>query len=194
MIHVGEGPLRLVIFGRQGAGKGTQCARLVEHLGISHISTGDMLRSAVAAGTDMGLKASEVMNNGGLVGDDIMNGIVRDRLEEEDVNTVGFVLDGFPRTIPQAEALSIILGKRKLHAAVNLDVPLTEVTKRMKARAREDDTDEGISRRLQLYEQETQPVLGWFAARDNLVTVDGLASEVVVWERLLSAIKSAASV
>lgn len=191
MSVIGEGPLRLVIFGRQGAGKGTQCARLVDKFGISHISTGDMLRAAVEAETEMGLKAEAVMSSGGLVGDDVMNGIVRDRLEETDANTGGFVLDGFPRTIPQAEALSLILGKRKMHAAINIDVPLEEVTSRMKARGREDDTDEGIARRLELYEQETQPVLGWFAARDRLVTVDGFDTEDVVWDRLLAAIKAA---
>jgi len=184
-----EGPLRLVIFGRQGAGKGTQCARLVSDLGISHISTGDMLRAAVAAETDLGLKAASIMRDGGLVGDDIMNGIVRERLDEDDANTAGFVLDGFPRTIHQAEALSVILGKRHLHAAVNLEVPLDEVTKRMKARAREDDTDDGIARRLELYEQETTPVLEWFSARDQLVTVDGFDTEEIVWERLLKAVK-----
>ena len=185
--------LNLILTGPPGAGKGTQCARLVEHFGIAHISTGDMLRAAVAAETDMGLKAQTVMSDGGLVGDDIMNGIVRDRLDEEDANTGGFVLDGYPRTVPQAEALSIILGKRELHAAVNIDVPLEEVTKRMKARGREDDTDEGIARRLELYEQETQPVLGWFGARDRLVTVDGFDTEDEVWDRLISTIKGAAS-
>lgn len=193
MSGIVEGPLRLVIFGRQGAGKGTQCARLVVHFGIAHISTGDMLRAAVAAETDMGLKAQEVMSDGGLVGDDIMNGIVRDRLDLEDANSGGFVLDGYPRTVPQAEALSVILGKRELHAAVNIDVPLEEVTKRMKARGREDDTDEGITRRLDLYEKETQPVLDWFSARDRLVAVDGFDSEEVVWDRLITAIKDAAS-
>ncbi len=192
MSGIGEGPLRLVIFGRQGAGKGTQCARLVEEFGVAHISTGDMLRAAVAAETDMGLKAKAVMSSGGLVGDDIMNGIVRDRLDETDANTGGFVLDGFPRTIPQAEALSIILGKRELHAAVNIDVPLEEVTARMKARGREDDTEEGIARRLELYEQETQPVLEWFSARNRLITVDGFSTEDIVWDRLVSAIKAAA--
>ncbi len=189
-----EGPLRLVIFGRQGAGKGTQCARLVEHFGIAHISTGDMLRASVAAETDMGLKAKEIMASGGLVGDDIMNGIVRERLDSEDANTGGFVLDGFPRTLRQAEALSVILGKRELHAAVNIEVPLVEVTKRMKARGREDDTDEGIARRLDLYEQDTQPVLDWFGARDQLVTVDGFDLEDVVWQRLLTAVKASAGI
>ena len=187
-------PIRLVIFGRQGAGKGTQCARLVEAFGVVHISTGDMLRGAVAAGTELGLKAKAVMDAGDLVGDDIMNGIVRDRLNHDDVKSSGFVLDGYPRTAAQAEALVMVLGDSGLHAAVNLDVPIAEVTARMKARGRADDTDEGITRRLELYEQETAPVLDWFAARDLLVTVDGFADEPVVTERLLEAVRSSAVV
>ncbi len=181
-------PIRLVIFGRQGAGKGTQCVRLVEKYGIAHISTGDMLRSAVAAGTEMGLKAKAIMDAGNLVGDDVINGIVRERLAEDDATTAGFVLDGYPRTVGQAEALVQILGENELHAAVDLDVPLEEVTVRMKARGRADDTAEGIARRLELYEQETRPVLNWFAARDLLLTVDGLAEEQTVTDRLLAAI------
>lgn len=185
-------PIRLVIFGRQGAGKGTQCVRLVETFGVIHISTGDMLRGAVAAGTELGKKAKAVMDAGDLVGDDIINGIVRERLAQDDVIASGFVLDGYPRTAAQAEALVMVLGEDRLHAAIDLDVPVEEVTERMKARGRADDTDEGIARRLELYEQETRPVLDWFAARDLLVTVDGLASEAVVTERLLAAVRSAA--
>lgn len=181
-------PIRLVIFGRQGAGKGTQCVRLVERYGVVHISTGDMLRGAVAAGTDLGLKAKAVMDAGDLVGDDIMNGIVRERLAEPDAVERGFVLDGYPRTVAQAEALVQILGAARLHAVVDLDVPLAEVTERMKARGRDDDTEEGIARRLELYESETRPVLDWFAARDLLVTVDGLASEEEVTQRLIASV------
>ncbi len=181
-------PIRLVIFGRQGAGKGTQCVRLVERFGVAHISTGDMLRAAVTAETELGLKAKAVMDAGNLVGDDIMNGIVRERLDEDDANTTGFVLDGFPRTIAQAEALTQILGTRALHGAVNLDVPLEEVTARMMARGRADDTPDAITRRLELYESETRPVLEWFAARDLLVTVDGLGTEAEITERLFAAI------
>lgn len=187
-------PTRLVIFGRQGAGKGTQCVRLVEQYGVVHISTGDMLRGAVAAGTEMGQKAKAVMDTGNLVGDDIINGIVRERLAADDITEQGFVLDGYPRTVAQAEALVQILGDERLHCVVDLDVPLDEVTQRMKARGRDDDTDEGIARRLELYEQETRPVLDWFDARDLLVKVDGLAEEPEVTSRLFSAIdKSSAS-
>ncbi len=184
-------PIRLVIFGRQGAGKGTQCAHLVARYGVAHISTGDMLRGAVEAGSEMGLMAKAVMDAGDLVSDEIINGIVRERLAEDDANTVGFVLDGYPRTIGQAEVLMDILGESPLHAVVNLDVPLAEVTSRMKARGRADDTDEGIARRLALYEQETSPVLNWFAERDLLVTVDGFDEEAVVANRLDEAVNSA---
>lgn len=185
-------PIRLVIFGRQGAGKGTQCVRLAEEFGVIHISTGDMLRSAVAAGTEMGLKAKAVMDAGDLVSDDIINGIVRERLAQDDIASNGFVLDGYPRTAAQAEALVMVLGDHSLHAAVDLDVPVEEVTARMKARARADDTEEGIARRLALYEQETRPVLNWFAARDLLITVDGLGEEAEITERLLGAVRAAA--
>ncbi len=180
--------VRLVIFGRQGAGKGTQCVNIVNTYGVAHISTGDMLRSAVAAGTDMGLRAKEVMDAGGLVGDDIINGIVADRITEPDAAGPGFVLDGYPRTLPQAEALLAALGEDGLDAVINLDVPLDEVTARMKGRGREDDTDEAIERRLALYEQETRPVLDFFEERGLLVTVDGLGTEEEVSSRLIAAI------
>ncbi len=181
-------PTRLVIFGRQGAGKGTQCLRLVENFGVAHISTGDMLRGAVAAGTELGVKAKAIMDAGDLVSDDIINGIVAERLGDDDIAGSGFVLDGYPRTTAQAEFLLETLGDDGLHAVIDLDVPLDEVTARMKARGRDDDTDEGIARRLELYEQETRPVLEWFAARDLLVTVDGFAEEATVTERLMATI------
>ena len=104
--------VRLVIFGRQGAGKGTQGINIVNTYGVAHISTGDMLRAAVKAETDLGLKAKAVMDAGGLVGDDIMNGIVAERITESDAVEAGFVLDGYPRTLPQAEALMAALGGR----------------------------------------------------------------------------------
>ena len=182
--------VRLVIFGRQGAGKGTQAVNIVDTYGIAHISTGDMLRAAVAAGTEMGKKAKAVMDSGDLVGDDIINGIVKDRLTEADATGPGFVLDGYPRTTNQAEALLEMLGEEHLDAAIDLEVPLEEVTARMKSRGRADDTDEGIARRLSLYEQETRPVLDFFNEKDLLVTVDGLGSEEDVSQRLIKAINA----
>lgn len=181
-------PTRLVIFGRQGAGKGTQALRLVERYGIVHISTGDMLRSERAAETELGRQAGKIMDEGGLVGDDIMIPVARNRIAQSDAAASGFVLDGFPRTIDQAEGLFAALSDDRLHAVINLDVPIHEVTTRMKARGRGDDTDEAIELRLALYEQETRPVLDWFEQRGLLLTVNGLGTESEVTNRLFAAI------
>ena len=180
--------LRLVILGRQGSGKGTQCLRLVEHYGTLHVSTGDMLRAAVADGSELGKKAEAIMNAGGLVSDEIMNGIVAERLAKPDIKKRGVLLDGFPRTVVQAEALERILGKRGIDAAINLDVPVSVVTERMLARGRTDDTAEAIARRLSLYDEQTAPLIDWFDDRGVLVTVDGLGSEDEVFARLRAAI------
>jgi len=177
---------RIVVLGRQGAGKGTQCALLVESTGIVHVSTGDMLRAAVAAGTELGQKAEAVMKAGELVSDEIMNGIVAERLAETDIMEHGVLLDGFPRTPSQADALEAILKDQgvELDAAINIDVPIEEVTARMMARGREDDTAEGIARRLELYEEQTAPLLQWFADHNKLVVVDGLGTEEEIFARI----------
>jgi adenylate kinase len=188
MTSPANNPIRLVIFGRQGAGKGTQCVRLIEKYGVVHISTGDMLRAERAAGTELGRAAGRIMDEGGLVGDDIMIPVAQHRLLAPDAMTAGFVLDGFPRTIDQAEGMFEVLGDHPLSAVIDLDVPLAEVTVRMKARARADDTDEAIAQRLALYEEQTRPVLTWFAQRGLLVTVDGLGAETDVTERLFAAV------
>ncbi|MCL4130698.1 UNVERIFIED_CONTAM: hypothetical protein GTU68_055241 [Idotea baltica] len=182
---------RLVIFGRQGAGKGTQCLRLVEQYGVTHLSTGDMFRAARDQGTELGIKVAPIMASGGLVSDELTIAIVEERLADEEIRKSGFVLDGFPRTPAQAEALLKMLGDDGLHAVINLDVPLEEVTARMKARAREDDTDEGIAKRLALYEQETVPTIDWFAERDLLISVDGMGTEEEVTSKIFSAIDAA---
>lgn len=181
-------PARLVIFGRQGAGKGTQCERIVKHYGVVHLSTGDMFRAARDAGTELGLKVGPIMQAGGLVPDDLTIDIVRERLEQADVVESGFVLDGFPRTPGQAEALLEMLGADTLNAVINLEVPLDEVTARMKARGRADDTDEGIAQRLALYDQETIPTIDWFANRGLVVNVDGFGTEDEVFDRIKVAI------
>lgn len=185
--------MRLVILGRQGSGKGTQAVRISETFGCIHVSTGDMLRAAVSAGTELGQKAETVMNSGGLVGDDIMNGIVAERLGADDIMANGVLLDGFPRTADQADALERICVEQgvRLDMAINLDVPVEIVTERMLARRREDDTPEAIDRRLSLYEEQTAPLLDWFAARDLLTTVDGVGSEDEVFARLSEAIGQA---
>jgi adenylate kinase len=181
-------PIRLVILGRQGSGKGTQCARLVDHYGAVHISTGDMLRAAVSEGTELGLRARAIMDAGELVSDEIMNGIVAERLAKADVQRNGVLLDGFPRTPAQADALEAILGPGGLDAAVNLDVPVEVVKERMASRGRVDDTPEAIDRRLDLYEKQTAPLIDWFQSRGLLVVVDGLGTEEQVFGRLVRAI------
>lgn len=183
--------LRLVLFGRQGAGKGTQCAYLVERYGAVHISTGDMLREAVAEGTEFGRKAKEYMDAGDLLPDDIIVGVVEERLQRPDVVDRGFILDGFPRTVPQAEALWEVAGPGGIELAVDLDVPLDVVKERMLGRGRDDDNDEAIARRLELYEQQTVPVIRWFEGKGLLVTVDGQGTPDEVAARLIAAIDAA---
>jgi adenylate kinase len=127
---------RLILLGRQGAGKGTQCVRLSRHFVVPHISTGDMLRAAVREGTEMGLAAREIMDTGGLIGDEIMIGIVRERLGREDALARGYILDGFPRTVAQAEALVAITAdqNRPLDGVIDLDVPRELVLERISSR------------------------------------------------------------
>jgi adenylate kinase len=188
--------VHLVILGRQGSGKGTQAARLVEAYRPIHVSTGDMLRATVAAGTELGLQARALMDAGDLVGDDLINGIVAERLAQSDVAENGFLLDGYPRTPDQAAAMEVFLAEAgtSLDAAVNLDVPVEEVMARMLARGRADDTEEAIRRRLALYESETAPLLAWFADRGLLDVVDGLGDVDVVFGRLADAIDGRLSV
>ncbi|MDG2160482.1 MAG: adenylate kinase [Acidimicrobiales bacterium] len=182
--------VHLVILGRQGSGKGTQAARLVEAYSPIHVSTGDMLRTAVAAGTELGREAGALMDAGDLVGDDLINGIVAERLAQPDVAEHGFLLDGYPRTPDQAAAMEGFLSEAgtTLDGAVNLDVSVDEVTARMVARGRADDTEEAIRRRLDLYESETAPLLAWFADHGLLDVVDGMGDEDVVFGRLSAAV------
>ena len=182
--------VHLVILGRQGSGKGTQAARLVEAYSPIHVSTGDMLRAAVAAGTELGREAGALMDAGDLVGDDLINGIVAERLAQPDVAEHGFLLDGYPRTPDQAAAMEGFLSEAgtTLDGAVNLDVSVDEVTARMVARGRVDDTEEAIRRRLDLYESETAPLLAWFADHGLLDVVDGMGDEDVVFGRLSAAV------
>ena len=188
--------IRLVILGRQGSGKGTQCFRLSESYGTIHISTGDILRAAVETQTELGKKAKIIMDAGDLVPDEIINAIVAERIEMEDVITSGFILDGYPRTSSQAQALEeeLLSSGLSLDLAINLEVPVGEVTQRMLERSRADDTEEAIKRRLEIYENETAPLLEWFEERNNLIVVDGLGTEDAVFSRLQDVIDGAITV
>lgn len=186
--------LRMILLGPPGAGKGTQAAGIVERSGIPHVSTGDMLRAAVKAGTPVGLKAKAVMEAGELVGDDIVIGIAEERLSEPDAKN-GFLLDGFPRTIAQAEALEGLLAKldAKLDCCLALTVDNEAVVARLLKRAeiegRADDNEESIRERMREYDGKTAPLLDFYRSRDRLVEVDGLGTIEEVGERIKQALE-----
>jgi adenylate kinase len=207
--------VRLVIFGRQGAGKGTQSTLLAQRYGAPHISTGDMLRDAVAIGTEFGRKAKQYMDAGRLLPDDVMLGVIDERLGQPDVRENGFLLDGYPRNVEQAEAL---VGLTPIDIAVDLDVPEDVVLERISGRRvcqgcgriysvgeldsadapcqrcggrlvqRDDDKPEAITRRLEIYREQTMPAIEWFDSKGVLVRVDGLGTPDEVFERLVAAI------
>jgi adenylate kinase len=186
---------RLIILGRQGAGKGTQCVRLSRHYVVPHISTGDMLRAAVRERTELGLMAKEVMDAGGLVSDDIMIGLVDERLQRPDAVTRGYILDGFPRTVAQAEALAGRLEElgRPLDAVVSLGVGEDELRRRLAGRAEEqdraeDDDEDAIRRRLELFDRETEPLLDFYDDRRLLVRVEAEGEPDEVAERIAKAL------
>lgn len=174
--------MNLILFGPPGAGKGTQAERLVKRYGIVHLSTGDMLRAAVKAGTELGKQAEAIMAAGKYVSDDIVVGLVEERIERPEA-AKGFILDGFPRTLPQAEALDGMLAKhgKSLDAviefAVDDDVLVERVLKRAKESggSRADDTRETIAYRLSVYHSETAPLLPYYDKKGILHRVDGMA-------------------
>lgn len=185
--------MRIVLLGAPGSGKGTQAESVVAKYRITHISTGDLLRAEVAAGTDLGKQAKEIMEAGGLVSDDIMLGMIRSRLSQDDVQN-GFMLDGFPRTLAQAEALDELLAQigQPLDVVVFFDVDYAEITQRLLARQRADDTEETIRKRLQVYEEQTAPLIDYFKAKGNLRTVKGVGPVEEISERIFKTLDTVA--
>ena len=204
--------MKLILLGAPGAGKGTVAKILTKIDGSVQISTGDILRGAVAAGTELGKKAQAAMKAGDLVSDDLIMGIMEERLKEDDCKA-GYLLDGFPRTIPQAEALKVLLEKmgEKLDCAVNIDVPTDVILDRLTTRRtcsdcgaiynvksnptkvegkcdscggpvvqRDDETEEAISNRLNVYNDQTAPLIGFYEKEGMLLTVDATSSEAVI--------------
>jgi adenylate kinase len=212
-------PVRLLIFGRQGAGKGTQAVRLAERYDVPHISTGDMLRAAVKEGTEFGLKAKEIMDAGHLVSDEVMLGIISERLAAPDAGR-GWLLDGFPRTLQQAKDLAALVGDDGIDLAIDIEASEDVVVERISSRRvcancgaiystelpptnpwtcdvcggevvqRDDDTEAAVRERLAIYTEQTVPAVKWFGERGLLVSIDGIGDPDDVTQRLVDAIDS----
>jgi adenylate kinase len=189
--------VRLVLLGPPGAGKGTQAERITAHYGIPHISTGDILRTNVADGTELGQRAQEYMDAGQLVPDDLVIDMVDERLRADDTAS-GFLLDGFPRTVAQAEKLEQLLGtERALDAVVSFEAPEEELMQRLLGRAQEqgrsDDNAETIRARLAEFEAKTAPLVDFYRERGLLVTVDAVGDVGEIADRAVGAIDEAAA-
>ena len=187
--------MRIVLLGAPGSGKGTQAARPKAELGIAHISTGDLLRAAVKAGTPLGLKAKAVMEAGQLVSDEIVLGMLEERLAHADTHA-GFILDGYPRNLAQADALDRLLKRigQPLDAVLKLNVPDADIVGRceirFKAETRADDNPETVRKRLQVYAQQTAPVADYYAKRGLLSEIDGVGAIDMIATRLLAALQA----
>jgi adenylate kinase len=190
--------MRLVLLGAPGSGKGTQASRLKEQLGVPHISTGDLLRAAVAAGTPLGVKAKSVMDAGHLVSDDIVLGMLEERLAQPDAKA-GFILDGYPRNLAQADALDGLLERlgQPLDVVIKLDVPgeaiIGRCELRFKAEGRADDDPDTVRKRLDIYAEQTAPVANFYAQREKLKAVNGVGEMNEVSERILAMLPSNAT-
>ena len=185
--------MRIVILGAPGSGKGTQAFMLVEQMGIPHISTGALLRNAAKEGTELGLKAKAITDQGELLPDDIMSGIVEDRLGRDDVAN-GFILDGYPRNVAQAKALDEMLERmgKPVQEAIHIDVDPEQIIKRIARRAkqegRSDDTEKTVRNRMRIYAEQTAPVGDYYEERGLLTRVLGDGNKEEILQRILSAL------
>lgn len=206
---------RLIVLGRQGAGKGTQCARLASRLGISHLSTGDLFRAEIEAATPLGRQLDRYVTSGDLVPDDVVLDVVAAHLGSAELRAQGYLLDGFPRTLNQGQALFEVLGAGAADLALEIDVPVEVVRARLQCRRmcqacaavvavrpgqrrcdrcggalerRADDTPEAIDRRLALYDEQSAPLLVWLDSQGILITVDGVGEPDDVHDRVYAAV------
>ena len=217
-----DGDVRIVLMGRQGSGKGTQAARLSVLYGVPHISTGEAFRAAARNGTELGRSAQSYMDRGELVPDDLVMAVVQEHLLQGKAEPGGFVLDGVPRNVSQAETLAVMLGPKGLDVVVNMDVSIEVVVRRIAGRRvcsncgtnynvvdnptkvagicdvcggttvqRDDDTEEAVRRRLQIYESVTAPLVDWYGAQGLLATVDALGDPDEVTKRVIAAVEAA---
>jgi adenylate kinase len=181
--------MRIVLLGAPGSGKGTQAALLVEELKLPHISTGELLRSAVKAGSELGIKAKAVMDRGELVSDDIVLGLIEERLSQADAKA-GFILDGYPRNLAQAHALDQLLGRinqpvdEALQIDVDVDMVISRIAKRAAEEGRSDDTEEVVRNRMKVYSDQTAPVVDYYARQGVLSRVLGEGTIEEVFQRI----------
>lgn len=184
--------LKIVLLGAPGSGKGTQSAKLVAEYGVPQISTGDLLRTAVAEGTELGRKAKAAMDAGRLVSDDIVVGMIHERLNAPDTEH-GFILDGFPRSLSQAEALDELLETlgRPLQCVVHLQVDHEEIVQRLLARGRADDNEDTIRKRLSVFQEQTEPLVEYYQQRGLLKPVAGVGTVDEIFARIKAALDEA---
>jgi adenylate kinase len=187
-------PLNVLLLGPQGAGKGTQAKRISAEYDIPHIASGEILRTEMQAGTELGMRVKDVYDRGDLVSDDLMVELIKTRLDQPDTDA-GFILDGFPRTTVQAEALDRVMADigRSFNVVFALQIPDEVAFERLRKRAelegRADDTDDGIRRRLENYHRETEPLIEYYRVRGNLVPIHGNRSENEVFAEIQSALE-----